>query len=673
MTFSRFFFNRGLMRQNFRQHGWIGIIYTLGLLFALPMQMVLGNDPYSEPRVVHNLFQIGDSIQQLFIISVPIAAGLFLFRYLQAKPAADLLHSIPLRRSHLLTANMASGLLLLLLPVWLTAAVTACLLPWNGNMYIFTGADLWSWTIALSIITVFLFSFSVFVGICTGQTLLQGIVTYTLLILPDALSHLLRFHFSLYLYGYSYQYSVSNSNESWSPFIRIMNPSLPYSSGELVIYGAISVLCIGMSYLLYSKRQVEKAGQAISFTYFNPLFKAGVMLCAMLVAGNYFAEMKRAQVGWAFAGYIIGAIIGYIAAEMIIRKTWQIMKRTMTIEFAVYGGILGLLLFIPVSGLTGYEARVPSADRIDSVYVGSYYRMYQQDDSMRVSGNTAFTRANPLSSDKEFIAAVRRLHLTVAAIRPENKLRSSYEDDYSAYKNLSIAYQLDNGRLLTREYLVPLAGFEPELKAVMEMESYKRAEYTLSELDKNIDRIQLRNRDKEVTIADPEEILEFKAILMKEIMNLSYEDQTDNKSALASIQTMISMDDKPNVPFFNYSWRSSYHELGKWLETKGYAEKVLTTAKDVLSAEIVKQANSGSEEANNRFYNPDDYFQLAKEGNRMVEITDKEKIDALLDERRDTNLRSGTYLVMLKFKTGYPEYITFKESELTPALKLIMP
>lgn len=671
MIFNRFFFNSGLMRQNFRQHGWIGIIYTLGLLFALPMQMILGNNPFAEPREVDNLFQIGDSVQQLFIITVPVAAGLFIFRYLQAKPAADLIHSLPLRRPHLLTANITSGLLLLLLPVWLTSAVTACLLPWGGKMYIFSGADLWSWTIALSLLTLFLFSVSVLVGICTGQTLLQGIVTYILLILPDALSHLFRYHFSQYLYGYSYRYSVQYSNDSWSPFIRIMNPSLPYSSSELIIYGALTALFVVMSYLLYSKRKVEKAGQAIVFTYFNPMFKAGVMLCAMLIVGNYFAEMKRDQLGWAIAGYIIGAIIGYIAAEMIIRKTWQIMKRRMTAEFAVYGVILGLVLVIPVSGLTGYEARVPSADRINGVYVGNYYRIDHQDVSMRVTKETAFSNANPISTDEEYIGAVRKLHQTIAAIRPENTMRSAY--DYTAYKNFSIAYQMNNGRLLIREYFVPLAGFEPELKAVMDTESYKRAEYQVSQLDKNIDRIQLSNHNKEVTLVDPAEIVEFKAILKKEIMNMSYEDQLDNKRALASISMMVKMEDgMRSAPILNYSWASSYNELRQWLEDKGYSKKVLITAEDIQTVEIVKHAksNEGAEDKGG-YYNPDHYF-LPKDGNR-IEITDKEQINAILDERRDSDLRFGTYLVKLTFKSGYNEYIAFKESELTPALKAIMP
>lgn len=168
MMRSHYYFNSSIFRQNFRQHGWIGIIYALGLLFALPLQLFMSSNPDAKPQEVDHLFRIAGSVQALFIITIPVAAGLFLFRYLQAKSPADLWHSLPLRREHIFTAHLTSGLTLLLLPVWLTAGVVAVVKPWSGNFYIFQGADIWQWCITVSILTLFLFCFSVFVGICTA-------------------------------------------------------------------------------------------------------------------------------------------------------------------------------------------------------------------------------------------------------------------------------------------------------------------------------------------------------------------------------------------------------------------------------------------------------------------------------------------------------------------------
>lgn len=77
MTRSRYYFNSSIIRQNFRQHGWIGIIYALGLMFALPLQLFMSIDPNAKPQEIDHLFRISGNVQALFIITIPVAAGLF--------------------------------------------------------------------------------------------------------------------------------------------------------------------------------------------------------------------------------------------------------------------------------------------------------------------------------------------------------------------------------------------------------------------------------------------------------------------------------------------------------------------------------------------------------------------------------------------------------------------
>lgn len=670
MMRSRYFFNNSIIRQNFRQHGWIGIIYTLGLLFALPLQLFMSNDPNpnAKPQEVDNLFRIAGNVQVLFIISIPVVAGLFLFRYLQAKSPSDLWHSLPLRREHLLTANLTSGLLLLLLPVWLTTAVVAAVKPLVTDLFIFQGAEIWNWCITVSVLTLFLFCFSVFIGICMGQTILQGIVVYILLILPAVLISLIDSHLSMYLYGYPNLYASGFNAEKWSPFIHLIYyaSTKPFTSVELWIYGALSAIFIGLCYLLYRKRHTEKAGQAIAFVYFNPLFKAGVMFCAMLVSGSYFTQMKQQQMGWVISGYAIGAIIGYIAAEMIIRKTWQIMTRKVPTEFAIYAVLLGILLYIPSSGLTGYEARVPSGDKISGVYVGNHYVMYYRE--VESYGVTPFTGEDPFSSDKNYIEAVRKLHQAVVTMRPEP---SSILD----YESFTLAYQMDDGRKLLRDYWVPRKGFEAELKAVKEAEGYKRAENQLSLLDKELDVMWITNRNKRVGVTDPMEISELKEILKREYLNMSYEDQIDYKPAVAYVEVDVKVNLDSDRPYSSYGktypWRSSFHELEEWMNTKGYADKVRITAEDVKSVEIVK--DDLKDDLNlKKFYDPAQRVALARQNNRTVVTKDKALLTDILDHRFVYGVENGNYIVKLDYKEDYTDYMMLKESDLTPGLKALL-
>ncbi|AIQ11529.1 DUF6449 domain-containing protein [Paenibacillus durus] len=677
MTSRRFFFNSGMIRQNFRQHSWIAIIYFLGLLFGLPLQVFLGGNPDAPPQPVDNLFRASGDLFMVFPLLMPVAAGLLLFRYLQHKGAADAMHSLPLRRRHLLTAQLFSGSVLLLVPVWLTALAAGLVRTWDGNRFLYSGADVWAWGAAVSILTLFLFAVTAFVGICIGLTVLHGIIVYILLLLPAVLSQLALSHFRAYLYGFPDQ-SGFRHIDNWSPILHMLNvPSSPFTWSELGIYAALTVLLILLSYLLYRKRRTETAGLALAFTYFNPLFKGGVMLCAMLISGTYLADMRTGQTGWALAGYALGAVIGYAVSEMVIRKSWLILDRKLPARFAGYALILGLLLYLPVSPVTGYEARVPDADKITGVYIGdNYYWGYVNPQNAAVSSTDSDTFASPFrgvdpfSSDPAYASAVRKLHEALVQVRPgEGESRYKFSQNTRLY---TFAYKLNNGRTMTRQYVVPLAGFEPELKTVMESEGFKRAEYVLPQLDKPLASIQLHSSIREAVISDPAEINEFKALLKKEILNLSFKDQTDDTIPLAYINIIPEESIGRSYSFINYDWKSSYHELGAWLERKGYADRVKVKADDVLSAELAKQSRDEIL-PNGYTYDPAAHLKFAQEQGRSVIIKDKARINNILEIRRNYTPDEGTYVVLLKYRSGNSDYSRIDAADLTPEIKALLP
>ncbi|BCG57564.1 DUF6449 domain-containing protein [Paenibacillus sp. URB8-2] len=681
MTSRRFYFNRGMIRQNLRQHSWIAAVYLLGLLFALPLQMFLGGNPDTPPQKVDDLFRISGSLPMLFTLTLPVAAGLLLFRYLQHKGAADMAHSLPLRRKHLLTVQLFSGSILLLVPVWLTALAAGVMQNWDGNMFLYSGADVWTWGAIVSVLTLFLFTLTSFVGICLGLTVLQGIVVYILLILPAVLSQMVLYHLSIYLYGFPYQNNLRGI-DYWSPFLHMMEiTAKPYTWGELGIYAALIVLFVLLSYVLYRKRRVETAGQAMAFTYFNPLFRGGVMLSAMLISGTYFAQMRSGLSGWSFTGFALGAVIGYAGAEMVIRKSWQILNRKLPLQFAGYAVVLGLLLYLPVSPMTGFEARVPAADTISEIYAGSNYEGYRDSQPAAVSSvdyntiGSPYKGIAPFSSDPTYITNVRKLHEALVQVRPgdgEGRYKIYSERTLFGY---TLVYKLKDGSKITRQYNVPQAGFEPELKAVMESPEFKRTKYLLPLLDKPIASIQVSSGVRSVTISEPADIAAFKMLLKKEILNMSFKDQTDDAVPLATIR--IATEESMNHPysgylFEGYNWNPSFHELGAWLEQKGYADKVRIKADDLLSVEVAKQS---SEDVlpNGVNYDPEAHLRLAREGGRSVIVKDKARIEDILKIRRNYSSKTDSYFALVKFKNGNGEYYRLNASEMTPELKSLLP
>ncbi|MBY9077476.1 hypothetical protein KIH86_10990 [Paenibacillus sp. HN-1] len=669
MTSRRYFFNRGVIRQDVKQHSWISVIYLLGLLFSLPLQMLLTANPDNPARKITSLFMVNGSPTMLFTATLPVGAGLILFRYLQHKGAADAAHSLPLRRSHLLANHLASGAAMLLIPVWLTALAAGLLTLWSGNPFQYGASEVWWWGLSVSVVTLFLFVFTAFVGICIGQTVLQGVVVYILLILPFLLSQMVLLHLNLYLYGFLTTTDTSGV-ENWSLLIHMMNVySRPFKGGEVSLYAVLTLVFAALSFVLYRKRSSETAGQAMAFTYFNPLFKGGVMLCAMLIAGTYFAQMRAGQIGWAFAGYALGALAGYIAAEMVIRKTWQIWSRSLPLRLTGYAAVIGVLLYVPVSPLTGFESRVPSPDKVAGVYAGGQYWQYFESrnrNENEVDTNLAhspFDGVDPFVSDPGYISAVRKLHEAVVQTRPkENSSLAWYE---RSSISLTIVYELKDGTRLSRQYSVPVAGFEPELKAVIESKAYKDKEYVLDQLDQPNSRIELSSGLHSATIAD-EDMNEFRELLKQEISQMSFNDQRDDRTALANIQ--IYPDDSIGRSYsFNwYDWKPSYRKLGAWLEEKGYADRVLIKAKDVVSVELADLARIPPDILRNN--NPESYLAEAKSQNQAVTVTDKTQISELLKLRRSLKPVADSCIIKVKLTNGNGDYFRISKAELPPGI-----
>lgn len=695
MTSNRFFCSGGVIRQCLRQHGWIGLLYLAGLLFTVPLPLFMSTGD-EQPRVVlKSLFDStnsGNELQKLILMTVPVLAGVMLLRFVQRQGPSDLYHSLPLRREHLLTSHLISGLVLLLVPVWLTAGITAWVNTSVELPYIFQINDVGSWALVVSVLTIFLFTFTVFVGICVGQSLLQTVVVYVLLLLPQFLFMMIGRFLERNLYGYVrvretiVQYingsefrSNNNVWENLSPFVRIMDnlPQRAFSYMELLAYLGISVLFVALSYGLYRKRLVEKATQAIAFSFLQPLFKAGVILCAMLVLGDYFYNAGTRGANWSIFGYALGAILGYIVVEMVVRKTWQIVRVRALVEMVVYGVIMGLVMYIPISGWLGYEGRIPTAHSVEKVYVG-------QEEPL---GGDAEKEAY-YSQDRAYIASVLNLHreLVRAHAAGEKMLSKNL-----AVESAFIVYRLDDGSTMTRRYTFPEKPFRTELTKVMEAEPYKTVRYKLDKLQGKAETINIESVDdneRRVVLTNPKETREFEAVLREEVLNMSYSEMQSHRYPLGNVSiTNKESSSTNNEPSWHreisFNWPASYHKLTDWLEQKGYADKVIIDSKDIFSIRAVPIISQEMEP-----YQPNQYiedykiFRSIQQKHKAITIEDPKLWSTVLEKRRSNSytpdMAKGTYLVQVKIKPlfssdPHTRYYYFTPNDMTPELAKALP
>ncbi|MDP4099071.1 multidrug ABC transporter permease [Paenibacillus sp. P96] len=641
-----------------RQHGWIGFLYLAGLLFTLPLQLMIGS-PNGTVVHVRNLFEYHGDVQMIFILSLPVIASVFITRYIQSRPAADLYHSLPLRREHLLTAHLTSGLLLLIVPVWLTAAITALLSGRQDLDYLFTLSDVLSWAVTVTVITLFLYSFSLLVGMCTGQSIFQTVAVYAILFLPLLLAMLLTAHFNRYLYGYPERVVANPGIDFVSPLYRMIGiAQWPFGILELLIYAALAILFLGLSYFLYKKRSMESAGQAVAHTFFRPLFKVGMILCLMPVSGIYFDVQSNGKTGWLIAGYVLGVVAGYFVSEIILRKSWQIWSKKVAFELVVYGAGIGLLLYGSVSGITGYETRIPAAYSVSEVYMGDYF------DRSNTEEENAFSR-NP-----DYIAAVLSLQREIVRERPPE-----YSVDSSPvnYRSVAMFYRLKDGGTMYREYRIPEEQFRDELKTVMEFSDYKKSQYWLDKLNGTTAYAEISSSiapNHRITVQNPADMRTLEQALLQDMEQLSYEEMTT--SLIPETDISIYWDVPGSYREHrtqSYPVRRSFTHVQTWLNQTGYATSVQVDP-EKMNMELVRLEGNSLANAASAWIGLEEEFARLKESNGAFTLESTEVKKQVLEHNSDFDSSTVDVAYLIRTKVGVDErYSVIYRKDMTPELE----
>ncbi|WP_340027327.1 hypothetical protein MHB71_19555 [Paenibacillus sp. FSL H7-0940] len=672
MIFNRLFCNRGILIQNFRQHGWIGILYLITLLFSLPLY--IATEYRDVPQQIISLFQANGEVQILFAITLPVAAGIFLFRYIQSGAPSDLFHSLPLRRKHLLTVNLLTGFVMILIPIWITTAITGWV--WavlDQPAFLFDGSTIWMWGLSMSIYSLFMFMLTVAVGMCIGQSVLQGLTVYALVLLPVVVWFIMSLHLQHYLLGYAFE-EVGFNAEKLSLVLRVGSISnLPVIRQELIIYAIFAILFIPLTYVLYAKRQVESATQAVTFKLIKPIFRFGLMFTLVLIGGGYFTMIApRGSAGWGIFGYILGGIVGYIVAEMIIRKTWLIWSSRLLPKLILYGIIAGLILYVPIADWNGYAARVPEMSKVNSIKLGGESYTYSNGVSQKKDD------AHLYSNDPEYMGAVIALHQKIVnSDLPllDDPINTGMRNDES----ILINYKLDNGKVMKRKYYIPEAEFHQELKALKQSQDYKRVAFETYKLDEDALSFGIRSAIssyRKVYISNPEQVREFKALLKQDIFDQTYEEQRSPWQSFAYAE--MNQDSTSKDPFqpremWNFEIKPSYDRVLAWLKENKLYDQLLVQADEIVSAQFAKQEINSPGSLQWTTPQPE-YIDGNLSGNKQIATKNKEIISDLLKRQRSGYLteKDTIYQIKLNVTRGENIYMILKEEDLTEEMKAIL-
>lgn len=471
------FFNSALWRKTMGRFWPLWVLYAAGWAFALPLnlmnQFFSGRSwGYGAGNVRDWMLEAAQSIPDWLQFGVWVSCifGLFcamaVFGYLYSARSSCAMHALPLRREGLFVTQYLAGLSFGLLPhlavALCTAAIEMVLLP----SYCWTRAlsALAVWLLVQSGTFLFFFSFAAFCAMFTGHLLALPAFYAIFNGLAWGLYALLILLFSQFFYGYNRSasspvvdlltplYTLSEACR-WAPVSEAANSPSLLSSLTVAGYAGAGLVLALLALLLYRRRQVESAGDVISFRVVRPIFQCSVTFCVGLSFGMATALFFSWSDNAAYLSVcvVLWSVVGFFAAEMLLKKSFRVLGAWKRGVLALV--VMSLLCAGCFTDVFGIEARVPKADQVASL-------------SLSVDLGEPYDDGRQLRlevTDQQEIAAFIALHQAVVNERGRARYNSPSYEPGDNYFSLTLYYTLDNGTHLNRQYFsVPIYEIEAE-------------------------------------------------------------------------------------------------------------------------------------------------------------------------------------------------------------------
>ncbi|WXR62701.1 hypothetical protein WG909_05525 [Peptostreptococcaceae bacterium AGR-M142] len=638
------FFNLNIIIEDLKRYWGISALYFIYLFLVGPFSMfsTLNEGEKLYEYSIRNFFMLEDGSYGILVaLAVGIGISVIIYRYLQNSDSTSMVHSMPVTRAEIFNSHNISAFLLMFVPVVLIASTFFMfILKYTGSDEVareyITYYNVSKWVITTMMMNLFVYLLTCLSGMLTGISMIQGILSFILVFLPIGLSGMILMNLDRFLYGFAVNDVL---------FIEYIAKIFPITAfmftttltfTNKVLYVVLLIVLYGLGFLAYQKRPLESAGESISFDVLKPIFKYGFTFCVMSLFGMYFDAMMPNTNIAIYIGYIVGSILGYIIAEMIIQKSIWIFKN---FKGLIYYFICIVLLLSAVKfDLFGYENRIPNTNDIKKVYYVDSYRLFRDDDDFYYE-------------EEENIETIKNIHKSILAKRHDFDLDAGQ-------KYINIRYQYNNGLEVQRSYDVPIDFFEENINIskLHGSKEFKFINYSIFKTNK-IDNISfkevIRDYDMKVgnvlnqqgiLIEDREQVNQIIKALRKDVLELPYDKLKQAKKSHKKIDVRyfeINRQGKEIVNEYEMFWDENFKNTVSYLKSIGkYNERSMK--EDIVK---IKFLDSVEEES----YDIDE-FEAIKTGIKTFES--KEQIDFIMNNINDYYHADNSHQGTIHMKNG---------------------
>lgn len=506
-------FNKTIFKKNMTRFAPVMGAYTLCLILGMVMM-------YQNNQQMGHTFwfasRMADCISTMGVVNLfaaPLAAML-LFGDLYNSRMCNALHAMPVRRETLFLTNVVSGLLFSLIPTAVMALLAVPLL--NATIVENAWQIALLWFVGTNLQFIAFFGIGVFSVFCTGNRFAMAVVyavlnggAYVLYYVIDAIYTPMLFGVVTPSRWVVFLTPVANMTSGTYVSVQSFNElSVQFYGREAEMVASFSVdrerfasllICAaaGIAFalaglLLYRKRDLECAGDAVAFPIFQPVFQ---LVCAVAVGtlgvmgvNSFFAYRIDINTPMIFLILFCGIAAGWFGGKMLLKRTTRVFELRSWMGLGILAVLTAVSLVATHFDVLGIEDRIPDVKDVRSVtlnYDGE--ELTDEKDIRQMTTLHAMALEDHIMGYGSYPLSyiLHREEREKNVTMPEGGFEygdGGYNEDGPMLDaaNITLTYTLKNGHTLTRKYYI-WANLE-EGKIVNEYESrweqvWKEARY----------------------------------------------------------------------------------------------------------------------------------------------------------------------------------------------------
>ncbi|MGL4485379.1 MAG: hypothetical protein ACRCUS_10535, partial [Anaerovoracaceae bacterium] len=513
-------FSKTLFLQTIRRFFYIpllGVIYY-NVFSILPI--VTAYDKTMKVYAIKNALYFGQSSeyvnniifgipQYLVLMTVPLILGIIIFRYINSSTEGTFIQSLPYNRNTVFWSNFSAGMTMI---VGMTAVISLELFAAIPGKYF---SVLLLYVVTTIIVNLVIFAVVALACSVTGNIVAAVFASATLMFLPAVIAYSLKLVASYTIYGFGY--SFENARAMYlCPLTAFIDTSIKNISFLHLLYFLALILLTVLAWHFHKRVKVENCGTSLTTKWIKHIIGfaftgAGVfaaIVFTIMITEDYEEKAKMVSFNYAydtkFTLLLIGlsllfAAIAYYILQVLLKRKFKALEKKSLINFAIYFGIIVLLVGSIKMDIMGYTEKVPTLAEVESVEISmpilsengygrfgyvnyknnSNYKNYEAllkelSKDGRYYGSVYYTQR------EKDIAQIEKIHKKIISVRKE-KFRS----DEMTY-GIQIKYNLKEGGTLERNFgylpkIVETPGYTYD--EIYDSKDFK-GHYALSNLDK---------------------------------------------------------------------------------------------------------------------------------------------------------------------------------------------